>query len=147
MENQGLVEPKGNFNRLGKLKLSQKIARKMCLKVMPISLITGRKQGFPIFLENRLDFEIPPPCKYLQFLCSCLRIAGKGVIPPFSRIPPFLKIQNVPIFYRPIRKTKVLNDSFNQFVYKLCLNFGRIFTKVVKCKLDIMPLNVFRLIL
>ena len=23
-----------------------------------------------------------------------------------------------------------------------CLNFGRIFTKVVKCELDIMPLNV-----
>ena len=44
----------------------------------------------------------------------------------------------------PIRKTKVLNESFNQFVYKFYLqcylNFGRIFTKKVKCKLD----NSFR---
>ena len=38
--------------------------------------------------------------------------------PPFSKIPPFLEIQDVPTFYRPIRKTKVLNDPFNRFVYK-----------------------------
>ena len=37
---------------------------------------------------------------------------------PFSKIPLFLEIQDVPTFYRPIGKTKVLNDSFNQFVYK-----------------------------
>ena len=37
---------------------------------------------------------------------------------PFSKILPFLEIQDVPTFYRPIRKTKVLNDSFNRFVYK-----------------------------
>ena len=37
---------------------------------------------------------------------------------PFPEIPPFLEIQDVSTFYRPIRKTKVLNDSFNQFVYK-----------------------------
>ena len=40
-------------------------------------------------------------------------IVGKRVHtpPPFSKIPPFLEIQDVPTFYRPIRKTKVLNDS------------------------------------
>ena len=37
---------------------------------------------------------------------------------PFSNIPLFLQIQDVPTFYRPIGKTKVLNHSFNQFVYK-----------------------------
>ena len=40
-------------------------------------------------------------------------IVGKGVYPPFSKIPPFLEIQDVPTFHRPIRKTKVLKDSFN----------------------------------
>ena len=35
------------------------------------------------------------------------------LISPFSKIP-----QDVPTFPRPIRKTKVLNDSFNWFVYK-----------------------------
>ena len=38
--------------------------------------------------------------------------------PPFSKIPPFLEIQDVPTFYRPIEKTKVLNESFNQLLYK-----------------------------
>ena len=32
-------------------------------------------------------------------------------------IPLFLEIQDVPNFYKPIRKTKVLEDSFNQFIY------------------------------
>ena len=46
-------------------------------------------------------------------------IFGKGGHTPSpSKIPPFLEIQDVPTFYRPIRKTKVLNDSFNRFVYK-----------------------------
>ena len=46
-------------------------------------------------------------------------IVGKGghAPPPFSKIPPFLEIQDVPTFHRPIRKTKVLNNSCNQFVY------------------------------
>ena len=49
-----------------------------------------------------------------------MRIVGKGghTLPPFLRFPPFLEIQDVPIFYRPIGEKKVLNDSFNQFVYK-----------------------------
>ena len=38
--------------------------------------------------------------------------------PPFSKIFPFLEIQDAPTFYKPIRKTNVVNDSFNQFVYK-----------------------------
>ena len=35
---------------------------------------------------------------------------------PFSTISPFLEIQDVPTFYRFIEKTKVLNNSCNQFV-------------------------------
>ena len=37
--------------------------------------------------------------------------------PLLSKISPFLEIQNVPTFYSPIRKTEVLNDSFNRFRY------------------------------
>ena len=46
-------------------------------------------------------------------------IVGKGghTPPPFSKIPPFLEIQDVPTFHRSIRKTKVLNNSSNQFEY------------------------------
>ena len=40
------------------------------------------------------------------------------VNPPFSKIPPFLEIQDAPNFYRPIRKTKVLNKSFNWLLCK-----------------------------
>ena len=48
-----------------------------------------------------------------------MNIVGKGghTPCPFSKIPPFLKIQDVPTFHRPLRKTKVLNNSCNQFVY------------------------------
>ena len=35
--------------------------------------------------------------------------------PFFSKITPFLEIQDVPTLFRIIRKTKVLKDSFNQF--------------------------------
>ena len=44
-------------------------------------------------------------------------IVGKGVIPPFSKISPFLEIHGVPTFHMSIGKTKVLNNSCNQFVY------------------------------
>ena len=51
-------------------------------------------------------------------------------------------------FYRPIRKTKVLNDSFNEFAYNFYLQsiliFERIFTKMMKCKPNKMPLNIFQ---
>ena len=62
---------------------------------------------------------------YLQFV----DIVGKGghtpppsqfldhPPPPFSKIPPFLEIQDVPTFHMSIGKTKVLNNSCNQFVY------------------------------
>ena len=36
---------------------------------------------------------------------------------PFSKIPPFLEIQDVPTVHWSLRKTKVLNNSCNQFVY------------------------------
>ena len=46
-----------------------------------------------------------------------MSIVGKGVIPPpLSKIHPFLEIQDVPTFHRFIEKTKVLNNSCNQFV-------------------------------
>ena len=40
-----------------------------------------------------------------------------GSYPPFSKILPFLEIQDFPTFHRSFRKTKVLNNSCNQFVY------------------------------
>ena len=58
---------------------------------------------------------------HLQSATHCLGIVivGKGVIPPplFSKIPPFLEIQDVPTCHRSIGKTKELNNSCNQFVY------------------------------
>ena len=33
---------------------------------------------------------------------------------PLCKILPFLEIQDVPTFYRPIGKTKVLNEPFNR---------------------------------
>ena len=65
--------------------------------------------------------------KSSPFHSSCLyTIVGKGdhtphflaqPPPPFAKIPLFLEIQDVPTFYRPIGKTKVLNESFNQLLY------------------------------
>ena len=45
-------------------------------------------------------------------------IVGKGghTPPPFSKIPPFQEIHDVPTFHRFIGKTKVMNKSCNQFV-------------------------------
>ena len=48
----------------------------------------------------------PPPPPFLDQL-------------PFSKIFPFLEIQDVPTFHRSIWKTKVLNNSCNQSVYNL----------------------------
>ena len=38
--------------------------------------------------------------------------------PLFLGQPPFLEIQDVATFYRPNRKTKVLNESSNRLLYK-----------------------------
>ena len=46
---------------------------------------------------------------------------GGGHTPPFSKTPPFLEIQDVPTFYSPNGKRKVLHDSFNRFLYKFYL--------------------------
>ena len=64
--------------------------------------------------------------KYITSICikPCYdHIVGKGchTPPPFSKFSPFLEIQDVLTFYRPIRKTKVLNESFNQLIYKFYL--------------------------
>ena len=55
---------------------------------------------------------------------SWLGLVGKGGHSPpfldqlpFSKIPSFLETQDVPTFHRFIGKTKVLNNSCNQFVY------------------------------
>ena len=66
-------------------------------------------------------------------------IVGKGGHTlPFLRFLPF-RNPKFPNLYQAIGKTKVLNNSCNQFVY----NFGRMFTKVVTCKPDITSLTVF----
>ena len=52
----------------------------------------------------------------LQYLAQALLV--RGLYFPFSKIPPFLEIKDVPTFYRPIGKIRVLNDPFNRFVYK-----------------------------
>ena len=59
----------------------------------------GRKK----YLTQLVRGVIPPPLFWIN--------------PPFSKIPPFLEIQDVPTFHRSIGKTKVLKNSFNQFVY------------------------------
>ena len=55
-----------------------------------------------------------------SFLCTLLPMPiswlVRGFIPLFSKIPPFLEIQDVPTFFRLVGKTKVLKDSFNRFV-------------------------------
>ena len=62
---------------------------------------------------------------YTMFNSPQLVIVGEGVLTPppfvdqspFSKIPPFLEIQDVPTFYRSIRKTTVLKDCFNRFLH------------------------------
>ena len=58
---------------------------------------------------------VPQPCKckVSEFLLKLVNarvsmtvIVGKGVIPPFSKIPAFLEIQDVPTFNRLIEKTR-----------------------------------------
>ena len=77
-------------------------------------------------------------------------MVGKGVIPPplfqinppFSKIPPFLEIQDVPTFHRSIGKTKELNNSCNQFVYNFYPQSILVLEECLKSgeKPDIMPL-------
>ena len=100
---------------------------------------------------KRLKLRLINPIK--KILNCDIPIVGKGghtplfwINLPFSKIPPFIEIQDVPTFHKSIRKTKVLNNSCKQFYIistSKYLSFGRMFTKVVKCKPDITPLNVF----
>ena len=50
-------------------------------------------------------------------------IVGKGGHTPPPPFPlsmiPLLEIKDVPTLYRPTRKTKVQNESFNQLLYEL----------------------------
>ena len=86
------------------------------------------KQNFLCFNPHKkqLDYELKVKCNGKK-----LFVVGKGghtsppPTPTFSRStplfqdPPFLEIQDVPTFHRSIRKTKVLNNSCNQFVNHL----------------------------
>ena len=56
-------------------------------------------------------------------ICATIIVGKGGHTPPFlaQPPPPFLEIQDVPNFYRPIEKTKVLNESFNQLLSKFYL--------------------------
>ena len=57
-----------------------------------------------------------------------------------------LEIQDVPTFHRSVGKQKYwITYVTNLYIISTLkyLNFGRMFTKVVKCKHDIMPFNVF----
>ena len=75
---------------------------------------------FVIKFMSQFKFQIIFLPKFSTiFICFKLgiTIVGKGGQPLFSKIPPFLEIQVVPTFYRPIRKTKVLDDSINGFMY------------------------------
>ena len=52
-------------------------------------------------------------------ICATIIVGKGGHTPSFLAQPPsFLEIQDVPNFYRPIEKTKVLNESFNQLLSK-----------------------------
>ena len=74
-------------------------------------------------------------CRGSNPACSMLKISddeelyivGKGGHhpPPFSRSTPFLEIQDVPTFQRFIRKTIVLNNSCNHFVYNFYPQFWK----------------------
>ena len=117
---------------------------------------------FSSYFENRTQFvSINGYFSDLYFIC-CGVLQGsiswpslfviselvKGVIPSpsFSKIPPFLEIQDVPTFYRPIRKAKVLNESFNQFVYKFYPQSILILEEYLLKRWNanlIMPLDVF----
>ena len=63
-------------------------------------------------------------------------IVGKGghtplffVTPLLPSDSPFLEIQDVPTFYRHIRETKVLSESFNRLFYKFYLQIILILDK------------------
>ena len=58
----------------------------------------------------------------------------RGIIsPPLFQInPPFLEIQDVPTFHRFIGKTKVLNNSCNQFVVISTLKVSQFWNNVYK---------------
>ena len=74
---------------------------------------TSNKKGFRLLWEA-LDTSDSKTKKMNKLTF----IVGKGGhTPPFSKISPFLKIQDVSNFHRSIGKTKVLNNSCNQFVY------------------------------
>ena len=81
----------------------------------------------------------------LKYVCIQHSWQG-GSYPPFLRFPPFQRNPRCSLTfytYRSTRKTKVLNEPFNQLLYKFYphtkyLNFGGIFTKVAKFKFDLM---------
>ena len=54
--------------------------------------------------------------------CCCIQMSFVGVDQPppplfFFKTSLFLQIKDIPTIHRSIGQTKVLNNSFNQFVY------------------------------
>ena len=102
--------------------------------VVPIQF---RREGQPqylkrwFFLKNRFFLNhlfnvrtcLPILVEPIDLGNSVIIFLGHLLPPPFSSILPFLELQDVPTFYRPLRKTKVLNNLFNQFVYKFYPQF------------------------
>ena len=44
-------------------------------------------------------------------------VEGRRSTPSFFKSSPFLEILDGPTFYRPVGKTKVLDNSFSRFLY------------------------------
>ena len=62
--------------------------------------------------------------RFLRKYISSMPIVDKGghTPPPFSNIPPFLEIQDVPTFHRSFGKIKVLKNSCNQSLVTLVIS-------------------------
>ena len=91
----------------------------------------------PETLERAINL-LHPFCKKLQWI-FCM-----GDLSPTCKI--FIERLDVCTFYRPIRKNKVLNESFNRLVYKFYLQSILILEEYLLKRWNaslIMPLDVF----
>ena len=86
-----------------------------CWKFLKFEKIPGKPWNFAEILEK--PKKSPGISLWLNSPKDSIDGKGGHTAPPFSKIPPFLEIQDVPTFHRSIRKTKELNNSFKQFAY------------------------------
>ena len=111
----GFLNSKEHLNK--KASTKQKQAWKKALSIVKLLNKTIIRHSRHLVTHN-LVLWIQLQMVKTWLLCS---IVGKGghthPLPTFSRSvnPPFLEIQGVSTFYRPIWKTKALNDSFLSF--------------------------------